>query len=96
MRRFTSRACVPDVDLGKGAAGAQPAAPTHHPSEGSGRRSAQRADHESVQWDCRRAACHRVGAVDTSLNVYKQVIGEAKRAAAQKIGDQLFTDCSPG
>ena len=29
--------------------------------------------------------------VDTTLNVYTQVIDESKRAAAQKIGDELFT-----
>ena len=29
--------------------------------------------------------------VDTTLNVYTQVIQESVRAAAQKIGDELFT-----
>ena len=29
--------------------------------------------------------------IDTTLNVYTQVIDESKRAAAQKISDELFT-----
>ena len=29
--------------------------------------------------------------VDTTLNVYTQVIDESKRIAAQRIGDELFT-----
>ena len=29
--------------------------------------------------------------VDTTLNAYTQVIDESKRAAVQKIGDELFT-----
>jgi hypothetical protein len=29
--------------------------------------------------------------VDTTLNVYTQVVDDAKRAAAQKIGNELFT-----
>jgi len=29
--------------------------------------------------------------VDTTLNVYAEVIDASKRAAAQKVGDELFT-----